>query len=605
MATWQRTHTCGELRAEHEGTEAVLCGWIENRRDHGQVVFLDVRDRYGVTQATFDPDGAASAAMVELASRLGQEDVISVRGAVRMRQEANPNRPTGAIELDVQDLVVLNEADPPPFEVLDDPEAGDELRMRYRYLDLRRGPMARTLEARSRFVIAVRNYLQENSFVDVETPILTKSTPEGARDYLVPSRVNPGQFYALPQSPQIFKQLLMVAGLDRYYQIARCFRDEDLRADRQPEFTQIDLEMSFVEEADVLDLVEGMMVRCMKDGFGIDLPTPFPRLTYDEAQRRFGNDKPDMRFGMELVDVSEAVKDCAFKVFSGTVERGGMVAGLVVEGAAERYSRKDVEKTLTAFVGEYGAKGLAWGKVGAEGITGSIGKFFADEAGQKLIAAMGAKDGDLLLFVADDKPVVRRALGELRVRLGTELGLRPTDVFHCNWVTDFPMFEWSEDKQRWESSHHPFTAPADWDADLDADPSCTLSRAYDLTMNGWELGSGSVRIHRRDVQEKVFRVLGINEEEQRAKFGFLLDAFRYGAPPHAGIALGVDRIVTLATGSASIRDVIAFPKTTSAQDLMCEAPSAVAEEQLRELYLESKPPSQPAPEAASDADSAG
>jgi len=589
LASWQRTHTCGELTAAQVGVETTLCGWIENRRDHGQLVFLDLRDRYGVTQAVFDPDSGCAAELIDQASRLGQEDVISVRGTVRRRQQANPERATGEIEVDVGHLEVLNEADPPPFEVLDEPEASEELRMAHRYLDLRRRPLAEAMVARSRFVTAVRNYLQDHRFVDVETPILTKSTPEGARDYLVPSRVNPGQFYALPQSPQIFKQLLMVAGLDRYYQIARCFRDEDLRADRQPEFTQIDLEMSFVEEEDVLRLVEGMMVESMRAGFGIELETPFPRLTHAEAMRRFGSDKPDLRFGMELVDVSAVVKDSAFKVFSGAVASGGMVAGLRVEGAAERYSRKDIEKDLTAFVGEYGAKGLAWGKVGPEGITGSIGKFFGGDDGKPLVEAMGAADGDLLVFVADRVPVVQRALGNLRVRLGTDLGLRQKDRFQCGWITDFPMFEHNEEQDRWDSCHHPFTAPSDWDADF-ADPASVGSRAYDLTMNGWELGSGSVRIHRRDVQERVFEFLGIGPEEQQAKFGFLLEAFRFGAPPHAGIALGVDRIVTLATGSESIRDVIAFPKTTSAQDLMCKAPSPVAEAQLDELYIKSTPP---------------
>ena len=588
MASWQRTHTCGELRAEAIGGSVVLNGWIENHRHHGALLFVDLRDRYGVTQVVFQEEFEAE--LFERARRLGQEDVISVRGEVSLREKANAARETGAIEVLARELTVLNEADPPPFEVLDVAESNEELRMRYRYLDLRRRPVQNALIKRAAFVTAVRNFLAGKGFVDIETPILTKSTPEGARDYLVPSRVNPGTFYALPQSPQIFKQLCMVAGFDRYYQIARCFRDEDLRADRQPEFTQVDLEMSFVEENDVLEVVEGMLVHAFRAGLGIEIESPFPRIDYAESMRRWGNDKPDLRFGMELIDVSAIARESTFGVFKNAVEAGGIVNGLCVKGAAERFSRKDIEKDLGGFVGHYGAKGLAWVKHTPEGLGGSIAKFFEGEAGAELIAAMGSEPGDLLLFVADTTAVVRRALAELRVHLGDRLGLRTPGEFRFAWVLNFPMFAWNEDGQRWDAAHHPFTAPVDWSTDFVSDPGSVQARAYDVVMNGWELGSGSIRIHRRDVQEKVFTALGIGSAEQQSKFGFLLDAFRFGAPPHGGIALGVDRLLTLALGMDSIRDVIAFPKTTSATDLMCDAPSEVAAAQLDELRIASTAP---------------
>ncbi len=572
----------------------MLNGWIENHRDHGGLLFLDLRDRYGVTQLIFDqerpgtPDG-----LVATVSKLGAEDVISVSGAVALRSpdNRNPKRPTGDVEVFATGVTILNESDTPPFEVLDKPEAGEELRMRYRYLDLRRRPMLEAMVARAKFTTAARNFLAAKDFVDVETPILTKSTPEGARDYLVPSRVNPAHFYALPQSPQIFKQLLMVAGVDRYFQIARCFRDEDLRADRQPEFTQIDLEMAFVEEDDVLAVVEGLMEAGFREAFGAELKAPFVRLDYADAMRRFGSDKPDMRFGMELIDISELAAGSEFKVFSGAVENGGAVKGLCVAGGAERFSRKDIEKGLGAYVGGYGAKGLAWAKITDAGVTGSISKFFAGVAGEQLIAAMGASAGDLLLFVADRTQVVHRALGELRVHLAGQLGLRDPKVFRFAWITNFPMFDYNEERGTWDSSHHPFTAPVDWDLeDYSSSPGEIRSRAYDLVLNGWELGSGSIRIHRRDVQQRVFDFLGIPPEQQQAKFGFLTDAFRYGAPPHGGIALGLDRLVTLGLGAETIRDVIAFPKTTTATDLMCDAPSLVAPEQLADLHIIAQPP---------------
>lgn len=600
MATWQRTHTCGELTVGDVGKAVVLNGWIENHRHHGGILFVDLRDRYGVTQVVVDQErGAAVAGALESASKLGAEDVVSVRGEVVKRDpdKINPKRITGAIELLASEVVLLSEAATPPFEVLDDAEANEELRMRFRYLDLRRRPMQRALERRAAMIRAVRNYLADRDFVEVETPVLTKSTPEGARDYLVPSRVNPGQFYALPQSPQIFKQLLMIAGMDRYYQVARCFRDEDLRADRQPEFTQFDLEMSFVEEDDVLEVVEGMMVAAFAE-VGIDVPQPFPRLAHADAMRRYGSDKPDLRFAMELVDVSELVASCDFKVFAGAVADGGSVAGLCVEGQAESFSRKDIDG-LQAFAADYGARGLAWAKVGDDGLTGPIAKFFEGEKGAALCAAMGAKPGSLMLFVADRTPIVRRSLGELRVKLGTMLELRKPGDFRFAWITEFPLFEYNEDRGRWDSSHHPFTAPVDWDiTDFGQDTAAIRSRAYDLVLNGWELGSGSIRIHRRDMQRKVFDFLGIPEEEQKSRFGFLLEAFRYGTPPHGGIALGVDRVIALSLGLESIRDVIAFPKTTSATDVMCEAPSPVAPEQLADLHIVAQapvkaPPSKP------------
>ncbi|MGE3171343.1 MAG: aspartate--tRNA ligase [Planctomycetota bacterium] len=585
---WQRTHTCGELTAAHDGQEVVLNGWIENHRDHGQVLFLDLRDRYGITQVVADGDARDGSAQVfETLRRLGAEDVVSVSGRVRRRaaDKVNKNRSTGEIELEVTGCTVLSEAETPPFEILDKVEANEELRMEYRYLDLRRRSLQEALVRRARFVTAIRNYLQEQRFVDVETPILTKSSPEGARDYLVPSRVHPGSFYALPQSPQIFKQLCMLAGLDRYYQIARCFRDEDLRADRQPEFTQIDLEMSFVEEHDVLDLVEGMVVHGFKEGFGIDIAQPFPRFDFEEAIATYGSDKPDLRFDMKLVDCTELARRSDFKVFAGAVERGGIVKGICAKGAAEKYSRKGIDE-LTAFVGGLGAKGLAWAKVTEQGVEGSIAKFYDGDKGRELCAHMQAAPGDLLLFVADSSKVVHRALGDLRLKVGGALGLRDPAVFRCCWVLNFPMFEWNEDKGRWQFAHNPFSAPVDWDVqDFAQDTERHRSRAYDFVMNGWELGSGSIRIHRPELQEKVFDFLGIDRQTQRANFGYVLDAYRYGAPPHGGIALGVDRLVALALGRDGIRDVIAFPKTATAFDLMVQAPSAVSAEQLAELQI--------------------
>ena len=585
---WQRTHTCGELTAAHDGQEVVLNGWIENHRDHGQVLFLDLRDRYGVTQIVADQGaGSADKDVFATLQRLGGEDVISVRGRVRRRaaDKVNKNRDTGEIELLALSVTILSEAETPPFEILDKAEANEELRMQYRYLDLRRRPLQEALAKRAKFVTAIRNFLQDNRFLDIETPILTKSTPEGARDYLVPSRVHGGKFFALPQSPQIFKQLCMVAGLDRYYQIARCFRDEDLRADRQPEFTQIDMEMCFVEEHDVLDIVEAMVIRGFKEGFGIDLPQPFPRFDYKESMEKYGCDKPDLRFGMTLIDCTEHAKTSDFKVFSGAVATGGIVKGICAEGAADKFSRKGIDE-LTAFVTGLGAKGLAWAKVTQNGIEGSIAKFYEGDKGAALIAHMGAKAGDLLLFVADSRRVVHKALGDLRLKVGGILGLRDPKVFRCCWVLNFPMFEWNDEKGRWQFAHNPFSAPVDWNIkDFSVDTENIRSRAYDFVMNGWELGSGSIRIHRTELQARVFEFLGISKEQQQANFGFLLNAYRYGGPPHGGIALGVDRLVTLALGREGIRDVIAFPKTAAAYDLMADAPGSVSAEQMAELSI--------------------
>ncbi len=586
-AGWKRTHSCGELRPEHVGREVTLNGWVDARRDHGGIYFLDLRDRYGVTQVTLEESLADSVA-------LSPETVLSVRGQVRARDErnVNPDRATGAIELQATSVQVLSPARVPPFEIRDDLDTAVEIRLRHRYLDLRRPSMLGNLVHRARFVSAMRRAFDAEGFVEVETPVLTKATPEGARDYLVPSRVHAGKFYALPQSPQIFKQLLMCAGVDRYYQVARCFRDEDLRADRQPEFTQLDMEMSFVEEEDVFEAWERVLVATLRDALGYELPVPIPRLRYDEAIERFGLDKPDTRFGLELVRVDEWAASSDFKVFSGAVASGGHVVGLRVPGEHE-LSRKEVQ-ALEAHVKEYGAKGLAWWKAAREGGAGPLARFVGDGAGD-LMERLGAADGDLLLFVADRASVAFRAMGELRNLLGRKLGLIPEGQWNFLWVTHFPMFDHDEESGTWSPSHHPFTAPEDPDlGGDDPDLGSLRSRAYDLVLNGWELGSGSVRIHDPAIQQRVFRLLGISEEEQRAKFGFLLEGLSFGAPPHAGFALGLDRVTALTRGLDSIRDMIAFPKTTSAADLMCEAPSEVPGDLLAEVHVRSIAPADPA-----------
>ena len=602
-STWRRTHTCGDLRLEHVGQSVRLNGWVHARRDHGAIYFLDLRDRYGVTQVVIPEELSDKV-------KLGPEFVICVHGEVTARDEAqrNSDRETGDIEVVAREIEVLSASPTPPIEIAGNTSPATETRLRYRFLDLRRAPMQRNLAHRSRFLNAMRRAFEDEQFLEIETPMLTRATPEGARDYLVPSRVHPGRFYALPQSPQIFKQILMCSGFDRYFQVARCFRDEDLRADRQPEFTQLDMEMSFVEEEDVFAIWERVLTRTFEAAMDVSLETPFPRMRYSEAMERYGSDKPDLRFALELVCVGEWAKSSDFKVFSGAIESGGRVMSLVVP-SEHSFSRKEIT-ALEEIVKEYGAKGLAWWKAGAEGGAGPLARF-ASEPGSasSLMERLGAGEGDLCLFVADREAVCHRALGELRVHLGKQLGLVGEDgVGPCGgpwsfaWVTHFPMFEYDEQAGRWTSSHHPFTAPEDWDlggAD-EAGLAKLDSRAYDLVLNGWELGSGSVRIHREDVQHRVFELLGIGAEEQQAKFGFLLEALAHGAPPHAGFALGIDRILALTLGLDNIRDVIAFPKTATAADLMCGAPSVVEPEQLTEVHIASIAPSSsetPAPGA--------
>ncbi|KQU59474.1 aspartate--tRNA ligase [Bacillus sp. Leaf406] len=581
----KRTTYCGNVTESFIGETITIKGWVQKRRDLGGLIFIDLRDREGIVQVVFNPDLSQEA--LELAERIRNEYVISVTGSVVARGEGtvNPNLKTGKIEIHAEDVQIINEAKTPPFMIDDQMEVSEDVRLKYRYVDLRRPAMAETFRMRHNVTTSFRSFLNENGFLDVETPILTKSTPEGARDYLVPSRVHPGEFYALPQSPQIFKQLLMVSGFDRYYQIARCFRDEDLRADRQPEFTQIDMEMSFMEQEEIILLVQEMMAKLMKDVKGLDIESVFPRMTYDEAMSRYGSDKPDTRFAMELIDVSEIVKDSGFKVFSGAVAGGGQVKLINVKGAASNYSRKDIDD-LTEFVSRYGAKGLAWLKVEEEGLKGPISKFVSEEDASSLSAASEAETGDLLLFVADKKSVVADALGALRLKLGKELGLIDESVFNFLWVTDWPLLEFDEGDNRYYAAHHPFTMPVREDLELlETNPGEVRAQAYDLVLNGYELGGGSLRIYERDIQEKMFSVLGFSKEEANEQFGFLLEAFEYGTPPHGGIALGLDRLVMLLAGRSNLRDTIAFPKTASASCVLTDAPGGVSEAQLKELSL--------------------
>ncbi len=574
---WRRTHTCGELRAAHAGQRVTLNGWVHARRDHGGIYFVDLRDRYGLTQVVLGPKFTE-------AVRLSGEDVIGVTGQVVARAPSNVNeeRPTGAIEVVAERLEVFSKARTPPIDVSASDLPAVETRLRYRYLDLRRPAMQENLVHRARFISAMRTAFEREGFVEVETPVLTKATPEGARDYLVPSRVHPGSFFALPQSPQIFKQILMVAGLDRYFQVARCFRDEDLRADRQPDFTQLDMEMSFVEEEDVFAVWERVLAATFRAVLGLQVSTPFPRLRHAEALERFGSDKPDVRFGLELRDVAAWARKTDFKVFLGALERGGRV--LAINAGDASLSRKEVETDLAAVAALGGARGLAWWKADPAGGAGSLARFAAGPLAAELMQSLEARPGDLCLFVADKESVARRSLNEVRLHLRNKLGLADPHRFAPLWVTHFPLFTYDEDAQRWFSEHHPFTAPEDWE--MGGDPGRLMSRSYDLVMNGWELGSGSIRIHRSDVQERVFEILGIGPEERRERFGFLLEALSYGAPPHGGFALGLDRIVALSKGLDNIRDVIAFPKTAMATDLMCGAPAQVRPEQLAEVHIQ-------------------
>ncbi|WP_342577123.1 aspartate--tRNA ligase [Psychrobacillus sp. FSL K6-2843] len=580
-----RTHTSGQLNEQHIGESVQLIGWVQKRRDLGGLIFVDMRDRSGIVQVVFNPEISESA--IQVANTLRNEFIIEVKGNVvaRAENQINPNIPSGAIEVQALEISIINEAKNPPFSIENQTDAGEDIRLKYRYLDLRRPVMYDTFKMRSDITKTVRRFLDDEGFLEVETPILTKSTPEGARDYLVPSRVHDGEFYALPQSPQLFKQLLMVGGFEKYYQIARCFRNEDLRADRQPEFTQIDMEMSFLSMDEILEMNERMMQKIMKDVKGVEVSIPFARMDYDEAMARFGSDKPDVRFGLELTDLSDQVKDSAFKVFTSAVEAGGQVKAINVKGAADNYSRKDID-ALGEYASRYGAKGLAWLKVDEEGVKGPIAKFFEGEAASTLIKTLDANAGDLLLFVADKKSVVADALGALRLKLGKDLNLIDESRYAFLWVVNWPLFEYDEKEGRYYAAHHPFTRPADEDLPLmETDPSQVKAQAYDLVLNGYELGGGSLRIYSREVQEKMFEILGFSDEEAKAQFGFLMEAFEYGTPPHGGVAFGLDRLVMLLSGRTNLRDTIAFPKTASASCLLTQAPSPVAEAQLDELHL--------------------
>lgn len=580
----QRTHYCGEVTDKQIGETITLKGWVQIRRDLGGLIFIDLRDRTGIVQTVFNPDVSAEA--LAIADKVRNEFVLSITGKVIAREEKqiNPNIPTGAVEIQAETIEIINKSKTPAFIIEDETDVNEELRLKYRYLDLRRPKLARVFKMRSDITKTVRNFLDDEGFLEVETPILTKSTPEGARDYLVPSRVHEGEFYALPQSPQLFKQMLMVSGFDRYYQIARCFRDEDLRADRQPEFTQIDMEMSFMSMDEIIELNERLMQKVMKDVKGIDVEIPFRRMPYDEAMTRFGSDKPDTRFAMELTDVSSIVEESSFKVFSGAVASGGQVKLINVKNGAADYSRKDID-ALGEYAGRYGAKGLAWLKVTEEGFNGPIAKFFEGEMAEALQTAAEAEAGDLLLFVADKKKVVADALGALRLKLGKERNLIDTSKFDFLWVTEWPLFEYDEEAGRYFAAHHPFTMPANLEQ-LENNRDEVKAQAYDLVLNGYELGGGSLRIYERDVQEKMFEALGFTTESAREQFGFLLDAFDYGTPPHGGIAFGLDRIVMILSGATNLRDTIAFPKTASASDLLTDAPDEVDVSQLKELGIQ-------------------
>lgn len=580
----KRTHNCGELRIENENLEVILNGWVSVRRDMGGLVFIDLRDRYGITQLVIEPSDRPN--LAARSKELKSEFVIWANGRVRKRENPNLKIPTGLIEVVLEDFGIINKSELPPFEIKDDIDTSEELRLRYRYLDLRRNSLQKNFVIRHKLYQVVHSYFDSQDFIEVETPVLMKSTPEGARDFLVPSRINKGRFYALPQSPQIFKQILMISGFDRYVQIVKCFRDEDLRSDRQPEFTQIDVEMSFIDREDIFKLVEGLFKKVWKEILNIEIQIPFPRLSYYEAMKRFGSDKPDLRFSMEIVTITDLVANCEFKVFSDTVASGGEIALIKAESCAD-YSRKKIDE-LTDFVKKYGAKGLVWLKLQNGEINSPIAKFLSKDELESIISASNAKEGDLLLIISDSWQKCYTILGALRNEIARQTGLlkNVSNKFAFLWVTDFPLLEFDEAEQRYVSMHHPFTSPMDEDLNLlESNPEKTRAKAYDIVVNGAEVGGGSIRIHNGSIQSKIFSLLGLSKEEAEAKFGFLLEALKYGAPPHGGIALGLDRIVMTLCGTENIRDVIAFPKTTSGLSLMDGAPSAVEEKQLKELGI--------------------
>ncbi|MFD1989192.1 aspartate--tRNA ligase [Paenibacillus nicotianae] len=579
-----RTHNCGQLTTANIGETITLNGWVQTRRDLGGVLFIDLRDRTGIVQVVFNP--AYSGDALQIADRVRSEYVLAVKGEVVLRDDEtiNKNLPTGEIEVRITEIEVLNAAKTPPFFIEDDIEVDESVRLKYRYLDLRRPEMQKTLMLRSKAAKIFRDFLDGEGFIDVETPILTKSSPEGARDYLVPSRVHAGEFFALPQSPQIFKQLLMVSGLERYYQIARCFRDEDLRSDRQPEFTQVDIETSFLTQDNLLDMMEQLMVKLFKETVNVDIPTPFQRITHADAMDKYGSDKPDLRFGLELVNVSDIVASSGVKVFASVIEKGGEVKCLNAKGCGT-WTRKEID-SLEPYAARYGAKGLAWIQVKEGELKGPIVKFFNEQELEQIKAAVGAEDGDLLLFSADTKKVVADVLGALRLKIGRDLGLIDDKAFKFVWVVDFPLLGYDEDAKRYVAEHHPFTRPREEDVHLfDTDPGQIRAQAYDIVLNGYEVGGGSMRIYKRDVQEKMFAALGLPEEESRDKFGYLMDAFEYGTPPHGGIAFGFDRLVMLLAGRTNLRETIAFPKTANATDLLMDAPSEVDVSQLQQLHI--------------------
>ncbi|MCD8133402.1 MAG: aspartate--tRNA ligase [Clostridiales bacterium] len=585
MRGLKRSHRCTEVSASDTGTKVTVMGWVQRRRNLGSLIFIDLRDRSGLLQIVFDENSVGAEGFAK-AGTLRNEFVVAVEGTIQKRSAAvNENLKTGDIEVIAETIRILSESDTPPFPIEENSQTRDDIRLKYRYLDLRRPDIQRNLMLRSRVAYLLREFMAKEGFLEIETPMLTKSTPEGARDYLVPSRVHPGNFYALPQSPQLFKQLLMCSGYDRYFQIARCFRDEDLRADRQPEFTQADMEMAFVDVDDVIDVNERLLQYVFREAIGVEIPLPIPRMTWQEAMDRYGSDKPDTRFGMELVDVSETVRGCEFGVFANALENGGSVRGICVPGKAD-LGRKQIDK-LVELAKTYGAKGLAYIQCKTDGtVKSSFSKFFTEEGLQELIDAMGGKAGDLLLFAADKNKVVWDVLGALRLHMAKEMELTDPKQFNFLWVTEFPLLEWSDEEERFKAMHHPFTMPMeeDWDK-IDSDPGAVRAKAYDIVLNGTELGGGSVRIHQNDIQEKMFEVLGFTQEQAWAQFGFLLEAFKYGVPPHAGLAYGLDRMVMLMVQAESIRDVIAFPKVKDASCLMTEAPGTVDAKQLEELGL--------------------